>query len=48
METPEEYRQCQEQIKKWRDKIAQSPSSSSPNNFMDLLDIIRTVQDKEF
>jgi hypothetical protein len=44
----EEYRQCQEQIKKWRDKIAQSPASSSPNNFMDLLDIIRTVQDKEF
>jgi hypothetical protein len=43
----EEYKQCQEQIKKWRDKIAQSPASSSPDNFMDLLDIIKTIQDKE-
>lgn len=42
-----EYNQCQEQIKKWRDKIAQSPASSSPDNFMDLLDIIKSVQDKE-
>ncbi len=43
----EEYKQCQEQIKKWRDKIAQSPASSSPDNFMDVLDIIKTLQDKE-
>jgi hypothetical protein len=43
----EEYKQCQEQIKKWRDKIAQSPASSSPDNFMDLLDILKSVQDKE-
>jgi hypothetical protein len=41
--TPES--QCDEQIKKWRDKIAQSSSSS--DNFMDVLDIIKTVQDKE-
>ncbi|TMI95095.1 MAG: hypothetical protein E6H06_07635 [Bacteroidetes bacterium] len=43
----EEFNQCQEQIKKWRDKIAQSPASSSPDNFMDILDIIKSVQDKE-
>jgi hypothetical protein len=39
--------QCDEQIKKWRDKIAQSPGTSSPDNFMDVLNIIKTVQDKE-
>jgi len=43
----EEYKQCQEQIKKWRDKIAQSSATSSPGNFMDILDIIKSVQDKE-
>ena len=43
----EEFKQCQEQIKKWRDKIAQSPASSSSDNFMDVLDIIKTVQDNE-
>ncbi len=40
----QEYNQCQEQIKKWRDKIAQFPASPSPDNFMDLLDIIKSVQ----
>ena len=43
----EEYKQCQEQIKKWRDKIALSSATSSPDNFMDILDIIKSVQDKE-
>ncbi len=43
--TPES--QCDEQIKKWRDKIAQSPASSSPDNFMDVLNIIKAAQDKE-
>ncbi len=39
--------QCDEQIKKWRDKIAQSSATSSPDNFMDLLNIIKAAQDKE-
>jgi hypothetical protein len=39
-----EYKQCQEQIKKWRDKIAQSPATSSPDNFMGILDIIKSAQ----
>ena len=43
----DEYKQCQEQIKKWREKIAQSSASTSPDNFMDVLDIIKTVQDND-
>ncbi len=41
----EEFKRCEDQIKKWRDKIAQSPASSSPDNFMDILDIIKSAQD---
>jgi len=40
-----EYNQCQEQIKKWGNKIAQSPASS-PDNFLDILDIIKSAQDE--
>jgi hypothetical protein len=40
-----EYNRCQDQIKKWRDKIAQSPATSSPDNFMDILNVIRSVQE---
>ena len=38
---------CDEQIKKWRDKIAQYPASASPDNFMDVLNMIKAAQDKE-
>lgn len=41
----EQYIHCQEQLKKWGDKIAQSPVSSSPDNFIDILDIIRSVNE---
>ena len=40
-----EYDRCQDQIKKWRDKIAQSPATSSPDNFMDILNVIKSVQE---
>jgi|SRR5689334_4587521 len=40
-----EYNRCQDQIKKWRDKIAQSPATSSPDNFMDVLNVIKSVQE---
>jgi len=40
-----EYNRCQDQIKKWRDKIAQSPATSSPDNFMDILNVIKSVQE---
>jgi hypothetical protein len=45
--TSDEYKQCQEQMKRWRDKITQSSSAPSTDNFMDVLDIIKSVQDKE-
>jgi hypothetical protein len=41
----DQYNRCQDQIKKWRDKIAQSPATSSPDNFMDILNVIRSVQE---
>ena len=37
---------CDKQIKKWRDKIARSFAASS-DSFMDVLDIIKTAQEKE-
>lgn len=43
----DEYKQCQEQIKKWRDKISQSSLAPSADHFMDILDILKSVQDKE-
>ena len=44
-EDSEKSQQCEDQIQKWRDKIAQSPATSSPDNFMDILNIIRSVQE---
>ena len=41
----DQYNRCQDQIKKWRDKIAQSPATSSPDNFMDVLNVIKSVQE---
>ena len=41
----EQYDRCQDQIRKWRDKIAQSPATSSPDNFMDILNVIKSVQE---
>jgi hypothetical protein len=41
----DQYNRCQDQIKKWRDKIAQSPATSSPDNFMDIINVIRSVQE---
>lgn len=45
--TSDEYKQCQEQIKRWRDKITQSTPASSADHFMDILDILKSVQDNE-
>ncbi|HEV8505874.1 MAG TPA: hypothetical protein VGQ53_10755 [Chitinophagaceae bacterium] len=41
----DESNRCQDQIKKWRDKIAQSSATSSPDNFMDILNVIKSVQE---
>jgi len=40
-----EYRQCQKQIKKWGEKIAQTATTTSPDNFMNILDVIKSAQD---
>lgn len=43
----EEYRQCQERVKKWREKIAQSPVTPSADNFMDILDLIKSIENND-
>jgi hypothetical protein len=35
---------CESQISEWRNKIAQSPANSSTDNFMDVLNIIKSTQ----
>jgi hypothetical protein len=35
---------CTEQVKKWKDKLAQSPSS---DNFMDILNMIKSIEDNK-
>lgn len=37
--------QCVDQLKKWRQKIADSPVAPSPGNFMDILDLLHTLKD---
>ena len=36
---------CIDQLKKWRKKIANSPVTPSPGNFMDILDLLSTLKD---
>jgi hypothetical protein len=36
---------CNTQLKQWREKIASSPFNPSPDNFMDILDLINSIQD---
>lgn len=36
---------CTDQLKQWREKIASSPFNPSPDNFMDILDLINSIQD---
>jgi hypothetical protein len=40
-----EVEQCQDQIRRWRDKLAQPAMSSSTDNFMNVLDVIRAGSD---
>lgn len=37
--------ECVDQMKKWRQKIADSPVTPSPGNFMDILDLLNTFKD---
>ncbi len=36
---------CEDQLKKWRKKLADSPVTPAPGNFMDILDLLHTFKD---
>jgi hypothetical protein len=36
---------CKDQLKKWRQKIANAPVAPSPGNFMDILSLLHTLKD---
>ncbi len=38
--------ECQDQLRKWRQTLADSPLAPSPGNFMDILDLVNTLQEK--
>jgi len=42
----EEYKKCLEQLKKWREKIANSPITPSPDNFMDIFNLIKADENQ--
>jgi hypothetical protein len=44
----EEYQRCLEQIKKWRDRIANSLMTPSPDNFMDIFQLLKSTDEKKF
>ena len=41
----EQDENCNDQMKKWREKIASSSFIPSPDNFMDILDLVNSLQD---
>jgi hypothetical protein len=43
-----EYQRCIEQIKKWRDKIANSLIIPAPDNFMDIFQLIKSTDENQF
>jgi hypothetical protein len=45
-ENTEKNDPCESQIKKWSDKISQTPNAPGPDNFMNIVNIIRSVQDE--
>jgi hypothetical protein len=44
----EQYQRCIEQIKKWRDKIANSLIIPAPDNFMDIFQLIKSTDENQF
>jgi hypothetical protein len=45
--TSEQYKACQDQLRKWREKIAQMPVKSSPDSFIDILNMIKSAQEND-
>lgn len=41
----EDNEQCNNQIKKWQQKIASAPIAPSPDNFMDILSLVNTLDE---
>lgn len=37
---------CKTQIKKWQEKLASSPQAASPGNFLDILSLVSSLDDK--
>jgi hypothetical protein len=37
--------ECQDQLKKWRQKIANAPVAPSPGNFMDILSLLQSIKE---
>jgi hypothetical protein len=42
----EQDKECKDQMKKWREKIACSPAAHSPGNFMDILSLANSLQEE--
>jgi hypothetical protein len=38
---------CKDQLKKWQEKLACSPLTTSPGNFMDILSLVNSINENE-
>lgn len=38
---------CKEKLQLWREKVAKSPITPTPGNFMDILDLVKTLQENK-
>ena len=45
--TSEQTRLCQDQIKKWSEKLSQLPVSASPDNFLNVVDMLKSAQQND-
>jgi hypothetical protein len=43
----EQDENCKDQLKKWQEKIASSPITTSPGNFMDILSLVSSLNENE-
>ncbi len=43
----EEDKDCKDQIKKWQEKLASSPVAPAPGNFMDILDLVNSLNEND-
>lgn len=43
----EQDKDCVDQMKKWREKLAYTPSGHSPGNFIELLNLVNALQEQE-